>query len=108
MKSFRYMIIGGGITAAYAIKGIREKDSKGSIGILTKEAFGPYNRPYLSKDLWKGKPVESIWIPIEDENTELLTNHQVVQININEKRVITQSKEEFGFQTLLKIGRAHV
>ncbi len=101
MKSYTYLIIGGGITAAYAVKGIREKDKNGSIGILTKEAFGPYNRPSLSKDLWKGKTVDSIWLPIEDGNTELLTNHQVVQLNIREKRVSTQNKEEFGFQTLL-------
>ena len=101
MKSYTYLIVGGGITAAYAVKGIREKDKNGSIGILTKEAFGPYNRPFLSKDLWKDKPGDSIWIPIEDENTELLTNHQVVQLNIREKCVATQNKEEFGFQTLL-------
>ncbi len=101
MKKFTYLIIGGGITAVNAIKGIRERDQNGSIGILTKEAVGPYNRPPLSKDLWKGKSVDEIWLPIGDANTEVLTDQQVVQLNIREKQVFTQNKEEFQFQTAL-------
>lgn len=101
MKEFTYLIVGGGITAAYAVKGIRELDKSGSIAILTKETVGPYNRPPLSKDLWKGKPADSIWLPIHDKNVEVLTDHQVVQLNLKEKRVITQNKEAFGYRTLL-------
>jgi len=101
MKEFTYLIIGGGIAAVNAVKGIRERDQKGSIGILTKEDYAPYNRPPLSKDLWKGSSIDSIWLPIDDVNTEILTNQQVVQLNIPDKQVFTNTNAEFHYQKLL-------
>ncbi len=101
MKEYKYLIVGGGITAAFAVQGIREKDKDGSIAILTKENYAPYSRPPLSKDLWKGKPVESIWLPVPEENVDILTNHTVMQLTLAAKKVLTQNKQEFGFQTLL-------
>lgn len=32
MKEYRYLIIGGGMTATAALRGIREVDTEGSIG----------------------------------------------------------------------------
>ncbi len=101
MKKFTYLIIGGGITAVNAVKGIREKDKNGSIGILTREAVGPYKRPPLSKDLWNGKSVDEIWLPVDDPKTEVLTGQEVVQLNIREKQVSTKSKEVFEYKSLL-------
>lgn len=51
--AYDYVIIGGGAAADAAAGGIRERDSTGSIGIFTAEADQPYDRPPLSKDLWK-------------------------------------------------------
>lgn len=61
MPNYTYLIVGGGMTADAAIHGIREVDSTGSIGLIGAESHPPYNRPPLSKGLWKGKPLESIW-----------------------------------------------
>jgi 3-phenylpropionate/trans-cinnamate dioxygenase ferredoxin reductase subunit len=61
MAHYRYLIVGGGMTADSAVRGIRELDSHGSIGVISAEAVGPYDRPPLSKDLWKGKELENIW-----------------------------------------------
>ena len=53
MKSYKYLIIGGGMTAASAVTGIREVDSTGSIGLISSEvdaareliaAPGPFTR----------------------------------------------------------------
>jgi len=60
MPSYTYLIIGGGMTAAAAIAGIREVDGGGSIGVIAAESHPPYDRPPLSKGLWKDKPLESI------------------------------------------------
>ncbi len=49
MDYHKYLIIGGGMTADAAARGIREIDSDGSIGIICAEAIGPYDRPPLSK-----------------------------------------------------------
>jgi NADPH-dependent 2,4-dienoyl-CoA reductase/sulfur reductase-like enzyme len=61
MNNYDYLIVGGGMTAAAAADGIREVDADGSIGMFTSEPDPPYNRPPLSKALWKGKGLETIW-----------------------------------------------
>ncbi|HTI97154.1 MAG TPA: FAD-dependent oxidoreductase [Rudaea sp.] len=58
--SYDYLIVGGGMTADAAAKAIREADAKASVGIVGDEAHAPYERPPLSKALWKDKTVESI------------------------------------------------
>ena len=60
MEHYKYLIIGGGMTADSAVRGIRELDDGNSVGLLSNEAIGPYDRPPLSKGLWKGKDPESI------------------------------------------------
>jgi len=55
MAHYKYLIVGGGMTAASAIEGIRGVDANGSIGVIAAEAHRPYDRPPLSKQLWTGK-----------------------------------------------------
>lgn len=50
MQEFDYVIVGGGLTAAAAVDGIREIDEDGSIAVLTDESEPPYHRPPLSKE----------------------------------------------------------
>ena len=61
------------MAAASAITGIREIDDAGSIGVITAEPHPPYNRPPLSKWLWRGKPLTSIW---RKANSSTVTFHQ--------------------------------
>jgi NAD(P)H-nitrite reductase large subunit len=49
MTNCQYLIIGGGMTAAAAVEGIREVDSTGGIGLIGAELDAPYDRPPLSK-----------------------------------------------------------
>ena len=56
MPHYTYLIVGGGMTGDAAINGIREVDDSGSIGLIGTELPPPYNRPPLSKGLWKGDP----------------------------------------------------
>jgi NADPH-dependent 2,4-dienoyl-CoA reductase/sulfur reductase-like enzyme len=53
MQQFTYLIVGGGMAAGAAAESIRKADADGSIAILSQESEGPYDRPPLSKDLWK-------------------------------------------------------
>ena len=55
MGVYRYLIVGGGMTADAACRGIRSHDADGAIGLFTAEAHAPYARPPLSKALWAGK-----------------------------------------------------
>ena len=65
MENYKYLIIGSGMTAASAVQGIREIDPTGSIGMVGSENDLPYDRPPLTKGLWKGKPFDSIWRKFE-------------------------------------------
>lgn len=49
-----YLVIGGGMAADAAAKAIAEIDAGANIGIVGDEASPPYQRPPLSKALWKG------------------------------------------------------
>lgn len=42
MTNYEYLIIGGGMTAAATVDGIREVDATGSIGLLGAEPDAPY------------------------------------------------------------------
>src|SRR6266852_6741032 len=82
-----YLIVGGGMTAAAAARGIREVDAKGSIAILGEEPHRPYARPPLSKALWQGKPEESVWLELP-AGVELLSGRRAVAIDRKERRVL--------------------
>jgi len=64
---YRYLIIGGGMTADAAVAGIRTEDGDGRIALISEEPFPPYNRPPLSKGLFKGERVEQIWRTVDYE-----------------------------------------
>lgn len=49
-----YLIIGAGMAAGAAATALRETDTAANIGIVGAEAQPPYQRPPLSKALWKG------------------------------------------------------
>jgi len=101
MEKYDFMIIGGGMTGDSAIEGIRELDEKGSILLISAEANPPYNRPPLSKDLWKGKPLESIWRKSKYENTKILLNHKVEILDPEGKTIVDNYGNQYGYEKLL-------
>src|SRR5687768_12152616 len=101
MKTYDYLIIGGGMAAAAAVEGIRECDTAGSIGLISAESDAPYNRPPLSKALWKGKPVGSVWRKTESKDVEMHLGRVVRSIVPDEKRVVTNAGDVFNYGKLL-------
>jgi NADPH-dependent 2,4-dienoyl-CoA reductase/sulfur reductase-like enzyme len=101
MKNYQYLIIGGGMTAAAAIDGIREVDPTGSIGIVSMESDPPYNRPPLSKGLWKGDPVESIWSKPKGNAPELHLNRTIKEIVPKECRAMDDQGNVLTYGKLL-------
>ena len=73
MTRFDYLIVGGGMTGDAAAHGIRQEDAKGRIGHRRSRAASAYNRPPLTKALWKGEPADSIWRKIEETGAELIS-----------------------------------
>jgi NADPH-dependent 2,4-dienoyl-CoA reductase/sulfur reductase-like enzyme len=101
MTNYGYLIIGGGMTAAAAVDGIREVDSTGEIGLISAELDAPYDRPPLSKALWKGKSLDTIWRKTENKGVKLHLGRNVKKIIPNHKRVMDDKGEVFAYQKLL-------
>ncbi len=51
----KYLLIGAGLAAHHAMRGIRERDKEGRILIIGAEPELPYTRPHLSKAYLMGK-----------------------------------------------------
>ncbi len=71
MTHYTYIIIGGGMTAYAAVRGIREVDPTGSIALFSEESDMPYKRPPLTKKLWAGKLLATVWNKMEDLGVEM-------------------------------------
>jgi 3-phenylpropionate/trans-cinnamate dioxygenase ferredoxin reductase subunit len=87
MTHFKYLIVGGGMTADAAMHGIRAVDKSGSIVLIGAEPHPPYDRPPLSKGLWKGKPEESIWRKGEDLGATMQLGRRVARVDPRHKQV---------------------
>lgn len=101
MSHSTYLIIGGGMAAGAAIKGIREVDAQGSIGVIGADPNPPYNRPPLSKGLWKGKALETIWCKIDRQGVVFHLGQQARSLDLSRKQVTDDRGTVYTFDKLL-------
>ncbi len=101
MVNYRYLIIGGGMTAYAAISGIRAIDANGSIGLISAEFFPPYKRPPLSKGLWQGKPMEKIWYQMEALKVSMHLGRFAQTLLAADKTIIDDQGNSYRFEKLL-------
>jgi 3-phenylpropionate/trans-cinnamate dioxygenase ferredoxin reductase component len=101
MPHYKYLIIGGGMTGDSAVHGIREVDPRGSIGVIGAESHRPYDRPPLSKALWKGKPLDVIW---RKNDVQGLTAHRgrtARTLDAKNKSVVDEAGTVYSYDKLL-------
>jgi len=101
MELYKYLIIGGGMTADAAARGIRDVDANGSIGLIGSESDPPYNRPPLSKKLWQGKPFESIWRATAAKGADLHLGRTVRSLDPQAKVATDDQGETYTYEKLL-------
>src|SRR4030043_2229187 len=101
MANYKYLIIGAGMTADAAVRGIRELDAEGKIGMVGSEHNPPYNRPPLTKALWKGKPLESIWRRTQEFSVDMFLGRTVLSIEPGKKLVRDDQGIEYKYEKLL-------
>lgn len=89
------------MTAAAAITGIREVDRNGSIGVIASEKHPPYNRPPLSKALWKGTPLTSIWRSTHDAAVTFHQGRTALELDVHNKRVTDDHGIAYDYEKLL-------
>lgn len=101
MERQKYLIVGGGLAADAAIRGIRELDTTGSILVVSDENDPPYNRPPLSKAVWKGAPLDSVWRHTEHNGVELRLRSRIVALDPGSKTATDAAGGTFAYQKLL-------
>jgi 3-phenylpropionate/trans-cinnamate dioxygenase ferredoxin reductase subunit len=101
MAHYQYLIVGGGMTADAAIAGIRQSDSSTTIGLIGTDPHPPYDRPPLSKALWKGTPLESIWRTTDHHGVDFHLGRTVRTVDPGEKRVTDDRGAIFTYEKLL-------
>jgi NADPH-dependent 2,4-dienoyl-CoA reductase/sulfur reductase-like enzyme len=100
---FDHLIVGGGMVADTAARGIREIDADGSIGILSDDVDAPYTRPALSKKLWTDEEFTWDKVPLgtaDDTGADIRLRTRVTAIR-PEEREVDADGETFSYGTLL-------
>ena len=98
---YKYLIIGGGMAGDAGLNALRKADPNGSMGVIGGERNLPYNRPPLSKGLWKGDPLESVWRKTDTEGTEFHLGRRALSLDARAKRVTDDQGRDYGYQKLL-------
>ncbi len=101
---YDFLIIGGGMVADAAAKGIREQGSTGSIGIVGEERTAPFPRPALSKKLWTDPDFTRDDAALEtakETGASLHLGSPVVRVEPSDKTVTTEGGDVFGYDQLL-------
>jgi 3-phenylpropionate/trans-cinnamate dioxygenase ferredoxin reductase subunit len=101
MVSYRYLVVGGGMTGDAVCRGIRDVDGDGSIGLVGEEPHAPYKRPPLTKGLWSGGSEEKIWRGTEDRGVEMRLGRRIVSIDPAAGRATDDAGEEYAYEKLI-------
>ena len=102
MTRYEYVIVGGGMIADAAAKGIRELDPDSAILILGDEPDEPYTRPALSKLIWIDPSFTEDKVPLGTGSTgaEIRTGVTVESID-PEAKTVTVAGETIEYGALL-------
>jgi 3-phenylpropionate/trans-cinnamate dioxygenase ferredoxin reductase subunit len=101
MNTTHYLIVGGGLTADAACKGIRDFDPGGAITVVGEESHPPYARPPLSKALWKGEDETTIWRGTGDLAVQLRLGRTIVALDPATRRATDNQGETYAYERLL-------
>jgi 3-phenylpropionate/trans-cinnamate dioxygenase ferredoxin reductase subunit len=104
--SVKYLIVGGGAAGANAAVGIRELDTEGSVLLVGKEKWWPYDHPPLSKSLLMGRTSpedaeskDPSWY--EKNNVEVKRVLEAVSLNTSSRTVEFADDSTVTYEKLL-------
>lgn len=101
MPHHDYLILGGGMAADAAARGIRELDQDGTIGLVSMEPNPPYDRPPLSKGLWKGTEEERIWRGTAEHGVDVHLGRRIIRLDPVERSAVDEGESTFTYDRLL-------
>ena len=93
------------MTADAAARGIRQIDADRPIGLISQEPDPPYNRPPLSKALWKRgprpMPLSRIWRQTANLGVDLYLGRQGIRLDPDQKQIIDDQGDIYQYDRLL-------
>ncbi|KAF2307601.1 hypothetical protein GH714_030099 [Hevea brasiliensis] len=116
-KSFKYVIVGGGVAAGYAAREFGKQGfNPGELAIISKEAVAPYERPALSKAYLfpegtarlpgfhvcvgsGGERLAPEWY--KEKGIELILGTEIVKADLAAKTLTSAAGEIFKYQILI-------
>jgi 3-phenylpropionate/trans-cinnamate dioxygenase ferredoxin reductase subunit len=101
MKTTKYLIVGGGMTADAATQGIRDHDADGAITLVGEEPHPPYKRPPLTKDLWSGGDEAKIWRGTADRRVGLVLGRTIVSLDLDAHSATDDNRDQYTWEKLL-------
>src|SRR5688500_14801304 len=101
MTNSRYLIVGGGLAADAACKGIRDVDPDGEIVLVSEEAHPPYSRPVLSKALSKSDDESTIWRGTDQLGVDLRLGRRVVSLDLDHHEARDDRGKTYTFERVL-------
>jgi len=101
-----FVVVGGGHAAGRAIEALREGGFGGRIVLVGEEAWLPYERPPLSKDLLAGRAtLDSLWVRTEDwyaqQGVKLMLGQRADAIDRQAARVLLADGRSVAYDRLL-------
>jgi NADPH-dependent 2,4-dienoyl-CoA reductase/sulfur reductase-like enzyme len=99
--TYRYLVVGGGMTGDAVCQGIRKVDSDGAIGLVGEEHDPPYKRPPLTKGLWSGAPEEKIWRKTPELDVDLRLGRRIVRIDPAAGTAVDDAGDEYRYEKLI-------
>ena len=100
-QSFDHLIIGAGMAAEAAARAIHETDPEARIGVIGAESHPPYNRPPLSKALWKDAGEHSIWRPLAESGAQAFLGRRAVAVDAVAHTVTDDRGDSYRYGKLL-------
>ena len=101
MADYRYLIVGGGMTADSACRGIRDHDADGAIGLFAAEKHAPYARPPLTKGLWAGKDESSVWRGTPGLGVDLHEGWRIASLDLDARTATDDAGHDHSYERLL-------
>lgn len=101
MAAYTYLIVGGGMTADSACRGIRDEDGDGTIGLFGAETHEPYVRPPLSKGLWSGKDEASIFRGTTELGVAVHAGRRIVALDLDGRTATDDTGAAHAYEKVL-------
>ncbi|PZU32723.1 MAG: FAD-dependent oxidoreductase [Microbacterium sp.] len=103
-NAYDHIIIGGGMVADAAARGIRERDDAATIAIISGDVDEPYTRPALSKKLWTDPDFTWDQVPLDtaaDTGATVLLRRRVGALRPDAHEVETDAGDTLSYATVL-------